>query len=66
MNPLVAAAFSICTMHFIGPGYDPGFEKCRAIYDEYRVEQHDGFVNLSARWQEDLETVQKALRSLGR
>ncbi|HKD46884.1 MAG TPA: hypothetical protein VKB67_04315 [Rhizomicrobium sp.] len=66
MNPLIAAAFSICAMHFIGPGYDPGFEKCKAIYNEYRAEQHDEVENLGNHWQGDLETVQKAVQSLGK
>ena len=66
MNPLIAAAFSICVMHFNGPGYDPGFENCNAIYDEYRAEQHDEVEHLSNHWQQDLETVQKAGRSLGK
>ena len=66
MNALVAAAFSICAMHFIGPGYDPGFEKCNAIYAEYRAEQRDEVGNLSKHWQEDLATVQKAVRALGK
>ena len=66
MSPLIAAAFSICAVHFIGPGYDPGFENCQAIYDEYRAEQHDEFEHLSNHWQQDLAIVQKAVQSLGR
>lgn len=64
MNPLIAAAFSVCAMHFIGPGYDPGFEKCKAIYDAYRAEQNQAVENLGNHWQEDLEAVQKAAQSL--
>lgn len=66
MNPLVAAAFSICAMHYAGPGHDPGFEKCSAIYNADRAQQHDAVVNPGTHWQDDLETVQKAVRSLGK
>ena len=62
MNPLLYAAFTVCMRHHTGIAYDPGYEKCVQIEQQYMAEnKNEELERAKERDETDRETLNRAL-----